>query len=148
MMEPQDNTTSRRLYVDYPWPIWLAGWIAILKGVVWLSSDPNIPQLQLTVLGYKYLALMIPLIVCGIALWNLKRWAAWGLGVLCAADILFFIFFPFAMNALALNRISLVSLIFTFFVFVVNGPVSDILILILLPVFFRYAGKKDESASD
>ena len=142
MTEAQDNLISQRMRVDFPWPIWLAGWIAILKGVVWLSADPNIPQWQLTIMGYKYLALMIPLVVFGIGIWKMKRWAAWGLVALCVADLLFFLFFPFAMSSLALNRISLVSLIFTFFVFVINGPVSDILLLIMLPVFFRYATKR------
>lgn len=142
MTETPENAISQRIRVDFPWPIWLAGWAAILKGVVWLSSDPNVPQWQLNVLGYKYLVMMIPLIVCGIAIWKMKHWAAWGLVVLCAADLLFFVFFPFAMSSLALNRISLVSLVFTFFVFVINGPVSDILLLALLPFFFRHAGKK------
>jgi len=143
-MEAQNNPIPHRLNMHFPWAIWLAGWIAVLKGVIWLSADPNIPQGQLIVLGYKYAALMVPFVIFGVGVWKIKSWAAWGLVLICAADLLFFIFCPFAMASLALNRISLVSLIFTFFVFIINGPVSSILIFTMLPGFFSYAKKQSQ----
>ena len=43
---------------DFPFAVWLLGWIAILKGIVWLTTDPNIPDVQLAVMGCKYLSLI------------------------------------------------------------------------------------------
>ncbi len=127
---------SRRLYSDYSFLVWAIGWVALLKGVIWLSTAPNLPDAQLTVLGYKYAAVMIPFIVCGIGLWKMKRWAAWGLIVLCGGEILFFIFCPFALNSLEINKTSLITMILSQGTFIINGPISAIAVLLCAPFLF------------
>ncbi len=124
---------SRRLYSDYPFLIWVVGWAALLKGVVWLSTDPVLPDRQLTILGYKYIIMMVPFIVCGLGIWKMKKWAAGGLMGLCLAELLFFFFFPFALDSLAINKISLIAMILSQGIFLINGPVSAIAVLICLP---------------
>lgn len=128
---------SRRLYPDFPFIVWAIGWAALLKGLIWLSTDPNLPAEQLTVLGYKYIICTVPYVVCGIGLWRKKKWAAHGLVILCVAELIFFILCPFAMQSLAIDRVSLISLILSVGVLLINGPLSTVIILFCLPVVFR-----------
>ena len=135
-----DNTTnffSQRLNVDYPWLIWAMGWVALLKGVAWLSTDPNLGNPQLQLLGYKYMVLTIPYVICGFGIWQIKKWAVWSLLLLAGAELLFFIFCPFATDSLAINKTSLVTLILSLGESIINGPVSAFSILVCTPFLFR-----------
>ncbi len=136
-MNERARMMSRRTEVDYPWRVWAIGWLALLKAFVWLASEPPLPENQLFVLGCKYALFMIPWVVFGFAAWQMKKWAAWGLLVLCLADLLFFILCPFALSSLAVNPVSPVTYILSGAVFIVNGPASAIIILVLLPGLFK-----------
>ena len=129
---------SQRLTVDYPWQVWAIGWLAILKAFIWLGAEPaSLPQDQLTLMGYKYILFMLPLFFCGYGVWNMKKWAAWGLLALCIADLLFFVVSPAARASLAMNTTSSVAYAFSMIIFVINGPPSTLIILLLSPALFR-----------
>ncbi len=136
-MEKNETTMSQRIYKDYPWPVWTIGWIAVLKALVWLASEPNLPENQLFGMGCKYAGFMVPWLVCAFGAWRMRRWAAWGVGVLGAADLLFFFVCPFALPSLGLNPVSPVTHVLSLAVFVINGPVTAVAILVLVPVLFN-----------
>ena len=82
---------------------------------------------------------MVPFVVCAFGAWKLRRWAGWGLVVLCGLELIFFVVYPPALKALTFNDITAVTLLFSAAVFVVNGPVGAILILALTPSLFRHS---------
>ncbi len=138
MGKNQGRLMSQRLHLDYPWPVWAIGWLAILKAFVWLGSEPaSLPEEQLLLMGYKYLLFMLPWLVCGLGAWNLKKWAAWGLIILSLADLFFFLLSPVAKSSLALNTTSSVAYVFSLTVFIINGPPSSAVILLLSPAVLR-----------
>jgi hypothetical protein len=138
MKNQQDSLQSQRLRVDYPWPVWAIGWLAILKAFIWLGAEPaSLPGNQLALMGYKYALFMLPLLLCGLGVWNMKKWAAWGLIVLCLADLLFFLVSPSVRASLALNTTSSVAYAFSMTVFVINGPPSTVMMLLLSPALVR-----------
>lgn len=125
---------SQRLHVDYPWPVWAIGWLAILKAFIWLGAEPaSLPDKQLTLMGYKYVIFMLPLIFCGLGAWRMKKWAAWGLILLAVTDLLFFLVSPAARASLALNTTSSVAHVFSMTIYIINGPPSAVMILLLSP---------------
>jgi len=128
---------EERMYPDYPWQIWTVGLLLFLKAVLWFSSDPNIPDTVLKILGYKYTLFMIPSIVLGLGIWNLRRWATWGIVILSIVELLFFIVYPSSLLSLRLDHTSLIALVLSFFVFLINGPASDIFILITTRALFK-----------
>jgi hypothetical protein len=79
-----------RMGIDFPWQIWAAGWLCIFKGLIWLAYEPNLPDSTLTLLAYKYGLEMIPLILFGIGIWNLRKWAVWGALVVCGLNLIFY----------------------------------------------------------
>jgi len=78
-----------RMYREFPWPIWAVGWLALFKAFLWLSYEPVQPGSLLTLLGIKYLLNMIPMAIFAIGVWNLRKWAMWGLIILSVANLLF-----------------------------------------------------------
>ena len=74
---------------DFPWQIWAIGWLCIFKGIIWLAYEPNVADSIRTLLGYKYMLEMVPLIIFGIGIWNLRRWAVWGAVVICTLNLIF-----------------------------------------------------------
>jgi hypothetical protein len=129
---------SQRLHGDYPWPVWAVGWLAVLKAFVWLGAEPaSLPDRQLMLMGYKYVIFMLPLLVCGIGAWRMKKWAAWGLIMLAVADLLFFLLSPAARASLALNSTSPVAHVFSMTVYIINGPPGAVMILLLSPALIR-----------
>jgi len=128
-----------RMYRDYPWQIWAVGWLAIFKGLWWLATQPVLPDPILRLLGFKYIIGMLPLVICGIGLWNRKRWSCWGLVVIAAANLLFFVTNAQTLQAYLVQTefpglspvLSLLALLF-------NGPLGDILILLALPSMRRH----------
>ena len=52
---------SDRMSFKFPWQIWAVGWLCIFKGIIWLASEPNMPESLLSFFGAKYLLGMLPL---------------------------------------------------------------------------------------
>jgi len=126
-----------RMYKDFPWQIWAVGWLAIFKAVIWLSTSPNCPDPMLNLLTVKFLVCMAPFIVLGIGVWNLKKWAIWGIILLCIADLVFFIIFQKALSCIMGDTFWLLAVILMIF----NGPVGNVLILIATPCLLEHSGK-------
>lgn len=79
-----------RMDREFPWPIWAVGWLALFKAFLWLSYEPVQSGSLLTILGTKYLLNMVPMAIFAIGVWNLKKWAMWGLIILSVANLIFF----------------------------------------------------------
>ena len=126
-----------RMSKDFPWQIWAVGWLAIFKAVIWLSTSPNCPDPMLKLLTIKFLVCMTPFIVLGIGVWNLRKWAIWGMILLCIADLVFFIIFQKALSCIVGNTFWLLAVILMIF----NGPVGNVLILIATPCLLKHSGK-------
>ena len=129
---------EERLNASYPIQLWAIGWLAILKACIWLFTDPLGPPEQLRMMGIRYLVMMVPLLILGPAIFNKKKWAIWGMMVACIGEIIFFLVFRGTLQTLVPDTLTTISLILSIATFVLNGPISDIAILILLPFTFRF----------
>lgn len=129
---------EERLSPDYPFHLWIIGWLAILKACIWLFTDPLGPTDQLRIMGIRYLVMMIPLLILGPAMFNKKKWAVWGMITVCVCEIVFFLIFRGTLTTLVPDNLTTISFILSIATFVLNGPISDIAILILLPFTFRF----------
>ena len=129
----------QRMDTDYPWVIWAVGWLAILKAFLWLAYEPVQPEYILQLLGYKYIINILPLLVFGIGVWNLRRWAVWGILLVCAGNLIFFIVTPHTLNAVLVHsEVPIYSIIFSSATLLCNGPIGDILILCAVPAMLRH----------
>jgi len=133
-----------RMYSEFPWPIWVVGWLAIFKSIIWLATNPTVPSPLAEILATKFLITMIPFLVLGIGVWNLRKWAMWGLIILTIADLLFFIIFRDAWPIIMGDNILVMAVVLMIF----NGPVGSVLILLATPVMLKYAGKTLLSVPD
>jgi hypothetical protein len=85
---------------------------------------------------------MIPMAIFAFGVWNLRKWAMWGLIILSAANILFFIIYPQSLNAVLVeSEVYIYSIILSFITLLCNGPIGDILILLSSPVLRKHANK-------
>ena len=137
-----------RMIPDFPWQIWAVGWLAVVKSLLWMSTDPVVPSPQADYLAAKFLIAMIPLLVLGIGVWNLRKWAAWGLIVAAIADLAFFgLFFAFFQDAWRFlageNFWALAAVLLVF-----NGPLGNLLILLAIPVLLKTAGRYELLGTD
>lgn len=131
-----------RMDKEFPWPIWAVGWLALFKAFLWLSYEPVQPESLLTLIGTKYLLNMIPMAIFAIGVWNLRKWATWGLIVLSLANLLFFIIYPQTLSAVLVeSEVYIYSIILSFITLLCNGPIGDILILLASPVMLKHANK-------
>ena len=128
-----------RLSQDFPWPIWVVGWLAILKALLWLATEPVLPQAMLMVMFYKYLLFLIPMLICGIGVWNLRKWAMWGIITLSALELIFFILYPASLKSMALDNTSLLTQLFSAGSFIISGFISDIFIFISAPILLKHS---------
>ena len=129
-----------RMYKEFPWPIWAIGWLALFKAFLWLSYEPVQSQAMLEVLGTKYLLNMIPMAVFAFGLWNMRKWAIWGLIILAVANVIFFLAYPQSLSAVLVeSEVYIYSLILSFITLLCNGPLGDVLILLSSPVMLRHA---------
>ena len=129
---------AERMNVDYPWSLWAIGWLAIFKAVLWLAYEPVLPEAILRLVGWKYLLGAVPMLICGVALWRRRRWAAWGLAVLAAADLVLIVVVPPTLQAyLVDSEVMIFSILLSAVVLVCGGPVGDVLILCGVPAMFR-----------
>jgi hypothetical protein len=127
---------------DFPWPIWAVGWLALFKAFLWLSYEPVQPESVLTLLGTKYLLNMVPMAIFAIGMWNLKKWAMWGLIILSAANLIFFVIYPQSLNAILIeSEVHIYSIILSFITLLCNGPLGDIFILLATPLMLKHARK-------
>jgi len=127
---------------DFPWPIWAVGWLALFKAFLWLSYEPVQPGDLLTLIGTKYLLNMVPMAIFAIGVWNLKKWAMWGLIILSVANLLFFIIYPQSLNAVFVqSEVYIYSIILSFITLLCNGPLGDISILLATPIMLKHAQK-------
>ncbi|MBU0991174.1 MAG: hypothetical protein KJ737_01665 [Proteobacteria bacterium] len=140
----ENNTTSitffpeDRLNPHFSIQIWAIGWLGILKSCIWIFTDPIGPDGILKTMGIRYLIMTIPFFCVSIGIFNKKKWAVWGMILVCVLEILFFLIYPKTMNTLVLDNLTTISLIFSMVIFVINGPISDVLILIVIPFIFKF----------
>ena len=126
----------------FPWPIWAVGWLALFKAFLWLSYEPVQPGALLTLIGTKYLLNMVPMAIFAIGVWNLKKWAMWGLIIFSVANLLFFIIYPQSLNAVFVqSEVYIYSIILSFITLLCNGPLGDISILLATPIMLKHAQK-------
>ena len=131
-----------RMDKEFPWPIWAVGWLALFKAFLWLSYEPVQPESLLTLIGTKYLLNMIPMAIFAIGVWNLRKWAMWGLIILSLANLLFFIVYPQSLSAVLVeSEVYIYSIILSFITLLCNGPMGDIFILLASPVMLKYGNK-------
>ena len=128
-----------RMLPDFPWQIWAVGWLAIFKAILWLSTNPNVPSPQAELLTAKFLIAMIPFIVLGIGVWNLRKWAVWGLIALAIVDLLFFVVVPGSSRYVTGGNFWVLSIVLLIF----DGPLGNIFILIAAPVMLKHAKKSE-----
>ena len=133
-----------RMHHGFPWVIWAVGWLSIFKAFLWLATDPNVTSPLAEILAAKFIGAMIPFAVLGVGVWNLRKWANWGIIGLAVADLLFFIIFPNATRQLigGSNWLLAIALL------VCTGPLGDILILLASPTLIKYVGRQGEYAQE
>ena len=129
-----------RMMSTFPWQIWAVGWLAIFKAVLWLATDPNIPEPLTNILAAKFLIFMVPFIICGIGVWNLKKWGVWGLILLAVADLIVYIVLPQASRNIIGNNFWLLAAV----LLICNGPIGNILILLSSPIMLKHTAKATE----
>jgi len=131
---------SERMDLEYPWMIWAAGWLALFKAFLWLAYEPVQAESVLRLLGAKFLLNTIPLVILAIGVWNLRRWAAWGLIAISVANLIFFIVNPQTLNAvLVVSEVRIYSIILSVITLFCNGPLGDIFILCAAPSMLKHA---------
>ena len=130
---------SERMDLEYPWMIWAAGWLALFKAFLWLAYEPVQAESVLRLLGAKFLLNTIPLVILAIGVWNLRRWAAWGLIAVSVANLIFFIVNPQTLNAvLVVSEVRIYSIILSVITLLCNGPLGDIFILCAAPSMLKH----------
>jgi len=127
---------------DYPWQIWAVGWLCIFKGIIWLAYEPSLSDSMRALLGYKYMLEMVPLILFGIGIWNLRKWAVWGALVICALNLILILVTPLAFNSLVVKSEVLTwSVLLSIVTLLCNGPLGDVLILLTTPLLLKNVKK-------
>jgi hypothetical protein len=129
---------SERMSVEFPWQIWAVGWLCIFKGIIWLAYEPNMSGSLLSFLGAKYLLGMLPLIICGIGIWNMRKWAVWGAVAVCAINLVIFFFTPQAFSAMMVKSEAMIwSVLLSGVTLLCNGPVGDLLVILTAPALIK-----------
>jgi hypothetical protein len=129
--------------VEFPWQIWAVGWLCIFKGIIWLAYEPNLAGNLLSFFGAKYLLEMLPLIIFGIGIWNMRRWAVWGAVAVCAINLIIFFFTPQAFSAMLVkSEVIIWSVLLSGITLICNGPLGDLLVLLAAPLLLKNIKKK------
>lgn len=127
-----------RMNTDFPWLLWAAGWLGVLKAVLWLAYEPAMAPPVLRLMGLKYLLGAPLLIVCAVALWHRKRWAVWGLAASAAAGLILLLIEPRILYACLVDaEVAVFSALLSAVVLVCAGPVGDVLILCATPALLK-----------
>ena len=128
-----------RMEIEFPWVIWAIGWLALLKAFIWLAYEPVEPQNILQLMAYKNLLNILPLVVFGIGIWNLRKWAIWGILIVAVANLIFFIVDPVTLDAVLVHsEVRLYTMILSSITLLCNGPIGDILILCAAPSMLKH----------
>ena len=139
-----------RMNNSFPWPIWAIGWVAIFKGVTWLATDPSIPKPVAEIMAIKFIVMLIPYVILGVGVWNLRKWAVWGLISLSALDLLFFL--VLGAYAPLLELLGYIAgkhfIVLQLILLTLNGPLGNILILIGAPSMLKHAGQYHQYLSE
>ena len=129
---------SDRMSLDFPWQVWAVGWLCIFKGIIWLAYEPNMSGNLLSFFGSKYLLGMLPLIICGIGIWNMRKWAVWGAAAVCAINLVIFFFSPQAFSAMMIkSEVIIWSVLLSSVTLLCNGPVGDLLVIFAAPTLLK-----------
>ena len=129
----------QRMETEFPWVIWAVGWLALLKAFLWMAYEPVQPENILQLLGYKYLLNIPPLVICGIGVWNLRKWAVWGILLVSIGNLIFFIVNPQTLNSVVVDsEVYLYSIILSIVTLLCNGPLGDFLILCAAPIMLKH----------
>ena len=129
-----------RMESTFPWVIWAVGWLALLKAFIWLAYEPVEPQNVLQLMAAKNLITIIPSVILGIGVWNLRKWAVWGILILAVGNLLFFILYPQTLSAAMVHsEVRLYTLILSSVTLLCNGPLGDVLILCATPAMLKYS---------
>jgi hypothetical protein len=132
-----------RMEVDFPWIIWAVGWLALLKAFIWLAHEPVEPANILNLMAYKNLLNIVPLVIFGVGVWNLKKWAIWGILVVALGNLIFFFVNPQTFNAVLVHsEVRLYSILLSSVTLLCNGPVGDLLILFAAPSMLKNARRR------
>ena len=88
------------------------------------------PESLLSFFGAKYLLGMLPLVICGVGIWNTRKWAVWGAAVICAINLVVFFFTPQAFSAMMVkSEVIIWSVLLSSVTLLCNGPVGDLLVI-------------------
>jgi len=128
-----------RMEIEFPWVFWAIGWLAFLKAFIWLAYEPVEPENILQFMAYKNLLTIIPLVIFGIGLWNLRKWAIWGILIVAAGNLIFFMANPQTLNAVMVHsEVRLYTIILSSVTLLCNGPAGDFLILCATPAMLKH----------
>ncbi|MBW2486136.1 MAG: hypothetical protein JRE72_01850 [Deltaproteobacteria bacterium] len=131
-----------RMNTDFPWQIWAIGWLCIFKGIIWLAYEPNMPDNLLSFFGAKYLLGMVPLIICGIGIWNSRKWAVWGAVAICAINLVVFFLTAQSFGAMMVkSEVVIWSILLSTVTLLCNGPVGDLLVILASPTLLKATKK-------
>lgn len=129
-----------RMETGFPWIIWAVGWLALLKAFIWLAYDPVEADNVLQLLAYKNILNIIPLVIFGIGVWNLRKWAVLGILLVAVGNLIFFIVNPQTLNAVMVHsEVRLYTMILSSVTLLCNGPLGDLFILCAVPGMFKHA---------
>jgi hypothetical protein len=129
---------SERMIADFPWQIWAIGWLCIFKGIIWLAYEPSMSDSMLSLFGFKYVLEMVPLIIFGIGIWNLRKWAVWGAVIISAINLIFIFVTPLAFNSMVVkSEVPTWSVLLSIVTMLCNGPLGDLLILLATPLLLK-----------
>ena len=130
---------SERMSVNFPWQIWAVGWLCIFKGMIWLAYEPNMSGNLMSFFGAKYLLGMLPLIIFGIGIWNMRKWAVWGAVAVCAINLVVFFFTPQAFSAMVVkSEVIIWTVVLSSVTLLCNGPVGDLLVILAAPTVLKH----------
>jgi hypothetical protein len=133
---------SERMSADFPWQIWAVGWLCIFKGSIWLAYEPTISDSMLSLLGFKYMLEMVPLIIFGVGIWNLRKWAMWGAIIIAVINLVFILVAPQAFSSMVVkSEVALWSVLLSIVTMLCNGPLGDLLILLTAPLLLKHVKK-------
>ena len=131
-----------RLSPEYPWTAWALGWLAFFKAFLWLAWEPVQPEAVLGLLAYKFTFAMVPLLVFGVGVWNLRKWALWGLIIVAAADLVFFAVYHQTLKAVVVDsEVYIYTLVLSVVTLLCNGPLGDLFTLATAPGLLKQVRK-------
>ncbi|MGD8256344.1 MAG: hypothetical protein PVG70_15540 [Desulfobacterales bacterium] len=132
-----------RMYANFPWTIWAVGWLALFKAFLWLAYEPVQTEAVLKLLGYKYTLNVVPLVIFGFGIWNLRRWAVWGIIAISIANLIFFVVYPQTIYAVVVeSEVFIYSILLSLITLLCNGPLGDFLILCAVPSMLKHTPSK------